>query len=106
MPDVPNSEFLGWQHEVVGGHKAVRMDFEPRPNLALNKLGSHPRAVISVFLLPLESTDFSESFLEELEGGHACERCIRFDKEGTIYCLRKSDLFVAAVSNTQGFGVR
>lgn len=108
--DFPGGEFLGWRPEMVAGQKAVRLDFLPDPNVALSKLeGDAP--IVSVFLLSMGSTEFSKDYIKQLEDGHYCQRCIQYEEQGTIYCLRKNELFVAAVSNVlrqsfDGFRVR
>lgn len=96
--DLPGGEFLGWRPETVAGHKAVRLDFRPDPNAALSNLGGD-EPIVSVFLLSMESTEFRKDYIEALEEGHYCQGCIHYQDEGTIFCLRKNDLFVAAVSN-------
>ena len=94
--DVPNSDFLGWHRDSVAGHRAVRMDFRL---VAAPEAAPAGATIISVFLLPMKDTAFSPSYLEALEKGHYCQACIQYENEGTIYCIRRNDLFVAAVSD-------
>ncbi len=94
--DVPGSDFLGWHRDSVAGHRAVRMDFRLRADQGAAPAGA---TIISVFLLPMKDTEFSPSYLETLEKGHYCQACIQYESEGTIYCIRRNDLFVAAVSD-------
>ncbi len=94
--DVSESEFLGSYAENVAGYKAVRMDFRFRSKAGV-AAGDEPQ-IISVFLLPMNDIAFPQPYLGQLEKeGHYCQPCISY--EGTIYCVRKDDLFVAAVSN-------
>ena len=99
VPVVPNSKLLGWHEEEIGGHKAIRLDFRPLPEIVLTRLGTASNTLVSVFLLPIDNTDFPPSFLEELARGHRCDGCVRFTEQGTVYCLRRDDVYVAAVSN-------
>ena len=94
--DVSESEFLGSYAENVAGHKAVRMDFRCRSKAGV-AAGDKPQ-IISIFLLPMDDIAFPQPYLGQLEKeGHYCQPCISY--AGTIYCVRKNDLFVAAVSN-------
>ncbi len=94
--DVSESEFLGSYADDVAGHRAVRLDFRSRSNATSTPGNETP--IISVFLLPMNDIAFTQPYLEQLEkDGHYCQPCIRY--AGTIYCVRKDDLFVAAVSN-------
>ncbi len=94
--DVSESEFLGSYAENVAGRKAVRMDFRCRSKAGVAAGGE--TQIISVFLLPMNDIAFPQQYLDQLEKeGHYCQPCISY--EGTIYCVRKDDLFVAAVSN-------
>lgn len=94
---IPATDYLGWSRETVAGHRAIRLDFRPQSN---GEEASKDAAIISVFLLPTKDTTFSESYLEELEGGHYCQTCVEY--QGTIYCVRRDDFFMAAVSNVRG----
>ena len=51
--------------------------------------------------MPMKDTAFDAVFLEMLEEGHCCKRCIRFDDRGTIFCIRRGSFCVATVANVR-----
>ena len=72
------------------------MDFRCRSKAGVAAGGE--AQIISIFLLPMDDIAFPQPYLGQLEKeGHYCQSCISYG--GTIYCVRKDDLFVAAVSN-------
>ncbi len=103
IPAIPNSRCVGWESVEIGGHRAVRVDFRPQPTIQVKVFGSS-RALVSVFLLPMSSTAFSPDFLEKLRGGHSCGGCVGFSRSGSIFCVQRSDFYVATVSNMDESG--
>ncbi|MBI4603487.1 MAG: zf-HC2 domain-containing protein [Planctomycetes bacterium] len=98
VPEIPNAAYLGWQVETVSRVKTIRMDFRPlegaRDGIDGRKAGA---ALISVFFLPLKSLHLEPVFLEELEKGHPCTRCVDM-RDGSIFCFRSRGFLLTVVS--------